>query len=237
MSLYVYGDINKNEESKVYVFGSHQYALYYWTKAVSENKLGLKALLIHIDLHSDYLDTASCIDNQISLDPEAVLKCIKNRAIHYDDFIIPALKMGIVGDIAFCCNPKQKGNQCNNFKNYESPIKIAEFLSQYNNGKSLSEYSLCKKILERNCILDIDLDFFLDIKYNNTSELDESVLKQDKTIIDEIKAINTLFDFASITTITTSHDLGWDRERHHIQKIFSQHFKGRINFKNKPKAF
>lgn len=236
MSPYVYGDISKNEENKVYVFGSHQYALYYWTKAVSENKLGLKALLIHIDLHSDYHDPASCIDNQISLDPEAVLKCIKNRAIHYDDFIIPALKMGIVGDIAFCCNPKQRDNQCDNFKNYESPTKIAESLSRYNNGKSLSEseYSLCKKILEQNCILDIDLDFFLDFKCNSANEL---VLKQDKTILNEINAINTLFDFASITTITTSHDLGWDKERHYVQKIFSQHFKGHINFKNKPKVF
>jgi len=224
----VYGIISEDKAKNVYSFGSHQYALYYWAKAIAGKSLNKNALLIHIDLHSDFISPKVDIHDQIP--PELIQNLIKNRSIAYDEFIVASIKMGIVDNVAFCCNPKQVG-EFGEFINYESPLSIIELFSRYKNKEALlnSEYYLCKEVEKKNFILDIDLDFFMDFKSNENEELE---LKHENTIINEIRAINTLYEFANITTISTSPapDFSWDdTTRRYVQNIFSNYFKGEVN--------
>ena len=55
MLVVVYGPIMEDDENKIYVFGSHQYALYYWVRALLAQTLAPNAQLIHIDHHTDFL--------------------------------------------------------------------------------------------------------------------------------------------------------------------------------------
>jgi hypothetical protein len=194
--------------------------------------------LIHVDLHSDYLSPRCNIDQSAS--PESIHKLIQNKSIAYDEFIKPAIQFGIVKTVAFCCNPKQR-NVYGNFNNYGSPIKIVEMLLDHNNHQALhkAEHNICNKIRGRNLILDIDLDFFLDFIHDESDESVPCLLKpkDEHTIIQEIRAINTLFDFASITTIATSPapDFSWDdRTRREVENIFSNNFKVPIDFTYEP---
>ena len=71
----VYEDVKNN----LYVFGPHQYALYYWQKAAIEGNIKGPSLLIHIDLHSDFME--SDIEEDGELTPKAILNHIKCEKI------------------------------------------------------------------------------------------------------------------------------------------------------------
>jgi hypothetical protein len=142
MTLYLHGVIKEDHINKVYATRSHQYALYYWSRAFYEKIIKPNALLIHVDLHSDYLSPRCNIDQSAS--PESIHKLIQNKSIAYDEFIKPAIQFGIVKTVAFCCNPKQR-NVYGNFNNYGSPIKIVEMLLDHNNHQALhkAEHNIC----------------------------------------------------------------------------------------------
>ena len=143
----MYGKIFEDENRNIYVFGSHQYALYYWTKTIWEKKLNLRAQLVHIDYHADFLTPSYSFDTLVS--PEEIADCIKKRKIHYDSFIVPALTMGIIQDVAFCCYPNRH-NEIENYINYETPIAIVNKLNKYLKGQLLSkEEKLLYAILYR----------------------------------------------------------------------------------------
>ncbi len=230
MAFSIHGRIFEDDVNNVYIVGSHQFALYYWTKAVWRKKLSLDSLLIHIDLHSDLLDPR--LHNLCLQSPQSIYDLIENRSITFDTFIRPALDMRIVSEIAFCCNPNQQ-NDFGGFLNHKCPSRIVQLLSQYRNGAMLSEYeaSICKKVMEGSFILDVDMDYFFDFKSNGF----ELTLKQEEVIIQDIEAINSLFDLARITTIATSPDFIWDLNlRLYLQKLFVRYFRIKLDFQEMP---
>ncbi len=217
----LYGTISEDENNNTYVFGSHQYALFYWVRAISQNKLNHNAQLIHIDFHSDFL--SSEIDFKTLLSSHEIKSLIENRKIRNDTFIRPAIAMGIVEDIAFCCFQNRQ-QPYGDFINYVSPISI---LDKLNNNEPLSNRleKLRSNIVRENLILDIDLDCFF--MANKKSVM---IPKNRDEIINEIHTINRLFEFASITTIATSPEIGKDKQRKFIRELFSEYFVVNIDF-------
>lgn len=224
MELDLYGIISEDDETGVYLFGSHQYALYFWTKAIWEERLKPKAQLIHIDFHADY--SSPITEFTSLLPPEDIASCIRNRVIQYNSFIIPAISMGIVESCAFCCFPFEDIS-LGHFPNYVTPSGIVNNLTKYLKGEYLParEKRLCSNILGRNLILDIDIDYFL--KPNEKHVL---VPKKEDVIIAEIESINRLVEYAPVTTIAISPNIGKDAYQQKIQKIFSKYFTIGIDF-------
>ncbi len=79
--------------------------------------------------------------------------------------------------------------------------------------------------------MDIDLDYFLESNKKNYL-----IPKRENVIIKEIEAINRLLEFASITTIATSPNIGNSKKGHQqfIQGMFSKYFSGNIDISKQP---
>ncbi len=230
MELFRYGIINENENQHIFAFGSHQYALYYWTKAVWERKLIPPSLLIHIDHHADFLTPKCAFDRLVA--PKEIETNIKKGQLSCDTFIRPAISMGIIHDIAFCCYPCPK-NDVPNFTNYESPIGIVDRLQSYLQSAHLcdKDSQLCGNIVSRNLILDIDLDFFLE-----PDEKGYLIPKNQSVVRNEIAAINELQKYSSITTIATSPNIGNNQKGYQqsIRETFCEHFAAKIDLSRQP---
>ena len=228
----VFGIISEDELQAIYAFGSHQYALYFWVRSMEEGRIFKDSTLVHIDFHSDFM----CPDDRLRTltTPQQVDSLTRRLVIRNDNFIQSAIKTGIVKDVLFCCKPTTGDfNDCGGFKNYVSPIKIAELLQSYKEKAPLpkAEKLPCEQILNGSIILDIDLDFFLDFSSGPIR------LKDDPLIINEVKAINAIFQHSQITTICTSHDWSWqDSQRRYVQTIFSKHFVGNCGFDKEPNS-
>jgi hypothetical protein len=205
----VYGSIHEDEKNNVYVIGSHQYALYYWLKALRENKIRPKAQLIHIDYHTDFL--SPCIDISPTITPEDVRQLIESRKIQNDRFIKPAIELGIIDSISFCCYPSCH-QPTGGFKNFNSPTALVDDFTQA---------QLCSNLTGRgNIILDIDLDFFYKPKWG------KGLLrpKSKKDIKKEVCAINSLLKYVSITTIATSPEMYRKEFREYVELNFYSYF-------------
>lgn len=230
MALNAFGIIDENETQGIYAFGSHQYALYFWAKAVHEGRIPWGSTLLHIDFHTDFLAPSKQLSNTIT--PDEIDSLIRSREIRYDNFIKAALNIGIIKDVLFCCKQRSgEFNDCGEFTIFISPLRIVELLQKYGEGNLLaqSDESLCKLILRDNIILDVDLDFFVDFTDGPI------VLKDDALIIQETQAINDIFQHSKIMTICTSHDWSWgDKQRQHTTSIFCKHFTGQISLNREP---
>ena len=221
MSVFVniFGAIDRDEDNNVFLFGSHQYALYYWVKCFEKGSIKHGANLVHIDFHSDFLSSEGVFDNLLS--SKIICEQIINKSINYDNFIRVAKSMKLIDHIDFCCKPQVgEFNDVTPYINYVSPIKLLE------QRKFFIQESNCSK---NNLILDIDLDFFVSFE-------DEYIkLKEEKQIINEIKAINKLSKLACLTTIATSQDWSWEKEhREKVQQLFFEHSIFRLDFFRKP---
>lgn len=224
MELCFYGAIEENDKNNIYVFGSHQYALYYWTRALREKKISPKSQLIHIDYHPDILTPVIDIDTTVS--PEDIRQLIENGKIHHDSFIKPAISMGIIDNVTFCCYPAPH-QSVGDFKNYISPINLVDELNKYlNDEANNTEDKLFSNISYDSIILDIDLDFFFEPK-----GLDDVLRpKSKKDIKKEVHAINRLFSYATITTIATSPEMYRQEFRDKVESVFSDCFAVPIDF-------
>ena len=83
--------------------------------------------------------------------------------INFDSFINLAIKIGLVNEVAFCCNNGLIHSQYGRFINYESPTTLVDILEKYkNDDQKLSDVhtEMCNRIIKERIILDIDLDFF-----------------------------------------------------------------------------
>ena len=214
--IYLEPDL-EDDEKNIYVFGLHQNALYYWVKALRNNKLSLNAHLIHIDYHTDF--KKSSVKLNPSVTSNEIKSLIENGDITNDSFINLAMSIGIVKDITFCCSVDHK-HSFGSFKNFNSPVELAEALiiSHTNNLSNI--------ISSSNIILDIDLDYFF--------ESDENRLIRQKTtekIKEEVIAINKLLKFASITTIARSPEMYCQEKRNNIENIFTEVFDIPVNLK------
>ena len=223
----------RDEKKQVFVFGPHQYALYYWYKAYENKKISCNSLVVHIDLHSDFLDPIIKLETRVT--SKDIKRHIVLGEITFDRYMKQVLQVGLINEIVFCCSTKQN-NEYGNFPNFESPVSIAKLLSKFNKNKELSssETVLCEKIRQKKIILNIDLDFFLDFEPCDEGTQTFSIPKDEELIKDEVDAINYLFRYASITTIATSPEIFCSEEGKQyfkeIQFIFAQYFLIPINF-------
>ena len=200
---------------RTYIVGSHQLALYYWSFCIQKEILKKYATVIHIDFHSDFLDHRV---SYVSDNPDDIFKLISDKEIQFDTFIKYAISANMINEVIFCCKPQSgEMNNVDPFINYHSPVLLVDSL-------------LRKDIhLPANLILDIDLDYFIDFE----SEIIK--LKTESQIIEEIEAINKLFQYAKVTTISTSQDWSWEREHwEFVQNLFERYFNSPVSFSCNP---
>lgn len=225
MNLDIFGPIMEDDKSNTYVFGSHQYALYYWLKARWGKKILPKAQLIHIDYHTDFL--APLIDIASTATPDDIRQLIENRKIQHDRFIKSAIALGIIDNVTFCCYPARH-QPTGHFKNYISPTALRDNLREYLNNKhhDFTQDQLFSNLNRGNIILDIDLDFFYKPKGR------KGILrpKSEKDIKKEVCAINSLHKYATITTIATSPEMYRKEYRDFVESVFSRYFVVPIGF-------
>jgi len=176
-----------NQRDNTYLVGYHQYALYYWYKCVEIGLIGKESLLIHIDLHSDFINPliqTGSINNS-----KDVLEAISSKMIKHDSFVIPALDNEIISNILFCCNSNQQ-NEYGDYENFHNPEAVIK--------KIILEKAFYKEI-----ILDLDIDFFLDFQEDGISLLP----MPEEKIIKILQSISILRKMAKITTIATSPEI------------------------------
>ena len=170
---------------KIYLFGYHQYALYFWAKSIEKKILRKNCILIHIDLHSDFMQPV--YDSHSFESSRYILQKIKNKSINHDSFIIPAISMKIVSEVMFCCNRNQI-NEYGEFNNFEYPKAILT--------------SLERQKIKQDIILDIDIDYFLTFKSNtDLVPMDKKEMKEHLSYVRELNNISTL------TTVATSPEI------------------------------
>lgn len=173
--------------NNIHFVGYHQYALYFWFRYIEKAILRRNSLLIHIDLHSDFLDPRD--DSPEIISSKHVLEKISHHKIRHDSFIVPALNNGIVNEVIFCCNAKQN-NDYGQFKNLEFPENVIKQLSSIN--------TRCRDI-----ILNVDIDYFLNFQSDRMKLFPMS----DSEITKHMDFISCLSEKASITTIATSPEI------------------------------
>ena len=224
----------KDDENQVFVFGPHQYSLYHWYKAYENKKISCNSLVVHIDLHSDFLDPRIKLETRVT--SEDIKRHIELGQINFDSFMKPALQIGLINEIVFCCSTDLVHNEYGKFVNFESPVTIINLLNRYDKNKKLSslETALCKKMLKGRIIVDIDLDFFLEFEPCKDSIPTSLIPKNETLIQNEVAAINYLFNYAAITTIATSPEIFCSEEGkryfEEIKSIFAKYFIIPIHF-------
>ncbi len=82
----------------IYLFDNHNHAFYFWYLAKSKWVIKDNTTLIHIDEHADTRDNNKYIENDDVWDLEKVFN-FTNEVLNVGDYIIPAQKQWLIGDI------------------------------------------------------------------------------------------------------------------------------------------
>lgn len=122
--------INSNNLPPIYLFDNHNHAYYFWYKARKNGLIGDNNTLIHIDEHADMRDPEVDLLKPKSYDLENTFTFCNYSDVNVGNYIIPAQREGIIGDII------QIRNDTN----------LDDYLETPPNGN--------------NIILNLDLDFF-----------------------------------------------------------------------------
>ena len=102
----------KNKD--VYLFDNHNHALYFWYLARHQGKIGNNNLLIHIDEHSDMRDPEVYLSSEESKNMQKVFEYV-NFTLNVGNYIIPAQKEGIVGEVFQVRNEENLQNYLERF--------------------------------------------------------------------------------------------------------------------------
>jgi hypothetical protein len=225
MIFAVYGAIKEDDENGLYVFGSHQYALYYWVRALLAQQISPNAQLIHIDYHTDFLQPSVAIDSAAT--PTSIKQLIECGKLRNDQFIKAAMMLNIINNISFCCPPLPH-QPCGDFRNYSSPTVLVGELNKYLSSKDMQscqpQDELFPQLNKGNILLNIDLDFFYEVKERGKMEP-----KPEIDIARDVIAINSLLKYATITTIAMSPELNRKAYKK-IAVMFSKYFALPIDF-------
>lgn len=103
---------------KLILFDNHNHAFYFWYEARKKWIIWDKNILIHIDEHADTRDNWKNISKKDSYDLKKVFD-FTNFVLNVWDYIIPAQKEGIIGEIVQIRNTENLNNYLEKFWNYE----------------------------------------------------------------------------------------------------------------------
>ncbi|NVP17538.1 UPF0489 family protein [Candidatus Gracilibacteria bacterium] len=120
---------------EIVLFDNHNHAFYFWYEARNRGIIGDNNTLIHIDEHADTRDNNKIILKPDSFDLEKIFT-FTNEVLNVGDYIIPAQKEGLIGDIIQIRNT----------------INLEDYVERY--------YGNSKTLYKNGVILNLDLDFF-----------------------------------------------------------------------------
>ncbi len=87
------------EENWICIFDNHNHALYFWIDAVRRWVIEKGFELIHIDEHSDLWDNEHDLDLERAISDEAYSWDFTNLSCNVGNYIQPALRAGLVGNM------------------------------------------------------------------------------------------------------------------------------------------
>jgi len=122
--------------AKIYLFDNHNHAYYFWYLARNNGLIGDNNFLYHVDEHSDMRDSGEYLMKPGSMDMGKVFNYTNFSDINVWNYIIPAQKEGLIGDVI------QIRNEDNLLEYLTHPLAS----SLKPNGRGI--------------ILNLDLDFF-----------------------------------------------------------------------------
>ena len=115
---------------EIILFDNHNHAYYFWYEARNKGIIGDNNLLFHIDEHSDMKDDKEYLLKEKSFSMREVFD-FTNNTLNVWNYIVPALKEWILSDVI-----------------------------QIRNQMNLDDYINWKFKLDKDIILNLDLDFF-----------------------------------------------------------------------------
>lgn len=130
------GDAAGGVSAPIYIFDNHNHAFAFWHDERTSGALNDGAILVHIDGHKDYRMPESFLSREDSRDLAKIFE-YTNSVLNVGNFIPPAEKTGLVGEVIFVL----------------SETEIDEF--DFGRLEAMASGAPA-----RNLILDIDLDFF-----------------------------------------------------------------------------
>lgn len=153
-----------DREIPVYIFDDHSHALFAWFEAFHEGKIQKGATIYHVDDHSDGGKRDIILPSE-SLDEISMLA----KRIDYDEFIDPAIKMGLIKDV-FWIESIASRHETKRYEIKGSERGIA--CSVMGSGELLT--LLGKESIEaKKTIVDIDVDYFTYIEPGSKEEARE----------------------------------------------------------------
>lgn len=124
--------ISEYSDIPMVIFDNHNHALYWWHAAMNSGIIEAKSMVVHIDAHSDLWSNPNDLSLEASKDPETLWQFV-NEKCTVANYVEPALRSGLVGEFI--------------------RVEGAEQLEM------LAERDFSP---EKNLILNLDIDFFME---------------------------------------------------------------------------
>lgn len=132
----------------IFLFDNHNHAFYFWYEARKKWIIWDNNLLVHIDEHADTRDPLEYLLKPESFDLKKVFKYTNFGKINVWNYIIPALKEGIIWQIIQIRNETNLQDYLKNNKNYEWKNIILNLdLDFFSPGLDYIDYELKKQVI------------------------------------------------------------------------------------------
>ncbi|MEK4497429.1 UPF0489 family protein [Bacillus sp. FSL R12-0069] len=196
-------------DRKIFIFTQHNWAFSAWEIGRLRNYIKPGATVVHIDAHLDYLEPLQQIA-PITTEDEAITI---GSNLEIAEFIIPAIQNGTVDKVFMISNDSVEIGE-------DKKIERAYTLNHYEHAYRRKWFD---NTLEKNVILDLDLDFFnlnyRDYNYN-------SVLLPEQLIKNQLEFIkNSMWNWDMITVALSPEHCGGEEVCKHIFRLFLDVFK------------
>ncbi|PID87498.1 hypothetical protein CSB07_00835 [Candidatus Gracilibacteria bacterium] len=140
-------EINWNNK-KIFLFDNHNHAYYFWYLARDIGLISDNNTLFHVDEHSDMRDPQKYLLKPDSQDMEKVFN-YTNYEINVGNYIIPAIKEGIISNVIQIRNETNLNSYIDNFynKEYKNNIILNLDLDFFQPDLDFIPYKLKKKVI------------------------------------------------------------------------------------------